>query len=208
MVAFALLEEERGVVEGRPSFEALSRWRGIMDRAEYSPAHKGHLNANLLHRASEPQKGDDDDVQEVPLAGGYSSDDVLQGRGKGVSKHRGNRRFRKVIKNCSLPYSRAQNNTARRQVVDRVLATIHEKGRFLEPSGDDTLWIELTDKKVREKISQVRCLKLTQPLLVCVLQAGTYRYPFRFLFTGSAIPISYPIFLRNGRSLCFIICHG
>jgi hypothetical protein len=45
--------------------------------------------------------------------------------------------------------------------VDRVLAIVHDKGRFLEPSGDDTLWIELTDKKVREKISQVCCLTVT-----------------------------------------------
>lgn len=86
----------------------------------------------------------------------YTDDDILQGRGKGVSKHRGNRRFRKVIKRYCHPYTRAKTNQERRKIVDLVLGEVRNKGRFLELCNSD--WVVLSEKKVREKVSQVRAL--------------------------------------------------
>ena len=91
------------------------------------------------------------------LPGGYTEDDILQGRGKGVLKHKGNQRFRKIIKRYNNAYARAQSNLERRKIVDLVLGEVTSWGRFLEPQKDsDAVWIELSENKVREKVSQVR----------------------------------------------------
>lgn len=99
---------------------------------------------------------DGTDEAGIPLPGGYTEDDILPGRGKGVSQHKGNRRFRKIIRRYCNPYMKAQTNQERRRIVDIVLQEVHSKGRFLEPSDDpNTNWIILTEKKIREKVSQV-----------------------------------------------------
>lgn len=100
-------------------------------------------------------KEEEEAVSGIPIRGDYNDDDILQGRGKGVSRHRGNRRFRKIIKRHCNAYTRAKNNRERRKIVDLVLGEVHNRGRFLELSSDSH-WVMLTEKKIREKVSQVR----------------------------------------------------
>jgi len=100
---------------------------------------------------------DDKDAQPrgFSLPGGYTEFDILQGRGKGVLKHKGNQRFRKIIKRYNNAYARAQSNLERRKIVDLVLGEVSSWGRFLELQKDsDAVWVELSESKVREKVSQ------------------------------------------------------
>ena len=103
--------------------------------------------------------GTDHEATGMALRRAYTEDDILQGRGKGVSKHRGNRRFRKIIKRYCSPYTRAKTNQERRKFVDIVLGEVHSRGRFLELC--DSRWVVMTEKKVREKVSQVRAPMLS-----------------------------------------------
>lgn len=86
----------------------------------------------------------------------YAENDILQGRGKGFSRHPGNRRFRKIVKRYTNEYAECQTNGERKVVVNRVLAEVKEKGRFVQlcDETDGTCFL-LAERKIREKVSQV-----------------------------------------------------
>ena len=107
----------------------------------------------VAKRKRAPNDDISDEARGMAIQGAYTDHDILQGRGKGVSKHRGNRRFRKIIKRYCNSYTQAKNNQERRRIVDLVLGEVHNRGRFLELHN--STWVVLTEKKIREKVSQV-----------------------------------------------------
>uniref|UniRef100_A0A7S3LGQ8 DUF6824 domain-containing protein n=1 Tax=Amphora coffeiformis TaxID=265554 RepID=A0A7S3LGQ8_9STRA len=140
----------------------------IPDPSHFAPVSERTLSSFLMMvpqyekmgytaRTKNDTMEDDKDAQPrgFSLPGGYTEFDILQGRGKGVLKHKGNQRFRKIIKRYNNAYARAQSNLERRKIVDLVLGEVSSWGRFLELQKDsDAVWVELSESKVREKVSQ------------------------------------------------------
>lgn len=82
--------------------------------------------------------------------------DVLYGRGGGTNHHPGNKRYRKMVEDRKLDYV----NSKRLDKPLVALAIIKEwrgqlpPGRFLKLDEKTGLWLDVGDKKAREKTSQ------------------------------------------------------
>lgn len=77
--------------------------------------------------------------------------DVLLGRGKGMESHHGNQLFQHLIRCNVVRYVHAENRIAKRDIIDAIVASIEEKGRFLKSEG--RTWRILDKDEARKKVS-------------------------------------------------------
>jgi hypothetical protein len=124
----------------------------------------------------EDELGDDDDEvldrsNEITKPGAH---DVLLGRGGGTNNHFGNVNFRKLVNEHKMRYlacSKVEKPKVAREVV-QIWRAMTPPGRFLSRKDDtrkgpgsvkdnNNIWLEVGDKKAREKASQ--CLRERTP---------------------------------------------
>lgn len=80
--------------------------------------------------------------------------DVLLGRGGLTNCHDGNRRFRTIVVDHQPEYLGARKKE-KAVIARRIVAIIHSNGgRFLKRADDCDAWVEVPDKRAREKTSQ------------------------------------------------------
>jgi len=84
------------------------------------------------------------------------ANDVLYGRGGGTNHHPGNKRYRKIVEGRKLDYVNSKR-------LDKPLVALEiirswrgqdPPGRFLKLDDSNSTWIDVGDKKAREKTSQ------------------------------------------------------
>jgi len=97
--------------------------------------------------------------------------DVLFGRGKRSNNHVGNLYFRMVVSNMANKYKTCAKLEKTALACD-IVKIIHAKGgRFLSPTPDPELWVEVTGQVLRRKTSQAlrdsfsRMLKINPPVM-------------------------------------------
>eukprot|EP00979_Chaetoceros_neogracilis_P001615 scaffold279_cov246-Chaetoceros_neogracile.AAC.8 len=138
---------------------------------------------NVIKKDREEQpdaKGEDSDTQETevsnedeedysnwPMEGikDPSTNDVLYGRGGGTNHHTGNKRYRKMVEGRKVDYVNSKR-------LDKPLVALNiiqrwrgqkPPGRFLKFDDKKESWLDVGDKKAREKTSQA--LREKAPLL-------------------------------------------
>ncbi|CAB9521604.1 Nitrilase family, member 2 [Seminavis robusta] len=82
--------------------------------------------------------------------------DVLSGRGAGITKHPGNKRWRELIHNNREKYTslpRNQRPLIAEQIV-KAVRSLNPPGRFLSKDVNTQLWYEIGDDKAAEKTAQ------------------------------------------------------
>ncbi|CAB9506256.1 Nitrilase family, member 2 [Seminavis robusta] len=82
--------------------------------------------------------------------------DVLCGRGAGITKHPGNKRWRELIRNNQEKYTslpRNQRPLIAEQIV-KAVRSLNPPGRFLSKDVNTQLWYEIGDAKAAEKTAQ------------------------------------------------------
>lgn len=80
--------------------------------------------------------------------------DCLPGRGKFISSHSGNKSFRELVRSYKDLYSKSTDKSS---VVTKFISEwggLSPRGRFLKRDAKTKKWVEMGDKKAREKISQ------------------------------------------------------
>lgn len=83
--------------------------------------------------------------------------DVLCGRGGDINIHPGNMKFRKLVTTNKRVYLTSRFKREKRIIAERILKDIKRQspsGRFLTRSVKDGPWLEITDVKARDKVSQ------------------------------------------------------
>jgi hypothetical protein len=96
-----------------------------------------------------------------------SPEDVLSGRGSGPNDHKGNIRFRKIVKSQKAEYVAASYRPEKKKIAQRVVDVTQENGaRFLRratanereklgiPEDIDEAWLLMDDSAVLEKAKQ------------------------------------------------------
>lgn len=118
--------------------------------------------------ADEDEEEDDtQDYTNWPLEGikDPSKNDVLYGRGGGTNHHDGNKRYRKLVEGRKVDYVNSKR-------LDKPLVSLdiirewrgqRPPGRFLKFDEKKEVWLDVGDKKAREKTSQA--LREKAPLL-------------------------------------------
>lgn len=83
-----------------------------------------------------------------------TDNDVLSGRGGATNHHTGNVRFRELVKQHQGAYIRAQRRE-KPNIASQIVAEVRKRGgRFLKQQLPEKLWVDVGDKKAREKTSQ------------------------------------------------------
>jgi hypothetical protein len=84
--------------------------------------------------------------------------DVLLGRGKIHTEHRGNERLHTALRIQSVRYSSATSRHEKTAIIQEIVQSIHNEstppGRFLEFDKDANGWVEVDDAAARKKVSQ------------------------------------------------------
>ena len=131
-------------------------------------------NSNNTKRKDSKDGGAGYNGEEVTKPGPH---DVLLGRGGGTNNHSGNINFRKLVNEHKMRYlacSKIEKPNVAREVVD-LWKKLEPRGRFLtrkedtkgktNANGDEiVVWVEVPEKKAREKASQ--CLRERTPDVV------------------------------------------
>jgi len=89
--------------------------------------------------------------------GGVGNNDVLCGRGGLTNHHPGNIRFRSLVRRFQPDYLKAskRNKAGIAHEIVAIIRTLSPSGRFLKKdSKDPHAWIDIGDRKAREKTSQ------------------------------------------------------
>jgi len=88
--------------------------------------------------------------------------DVLCGRDKHSTDHRGNRRFRAIVQLHSARYQSARRRIEKTEIAREVVATIDEEGgRFIRFDDDLDCWVQLDSVEAHEKVSHaLRSVKM------------------------------------------------
>jgi hypothetical protein len=84
------------------------------------------------------------------------ANDVLSGRGAGVSNHPGNIFYRNLVKNYKLEYSQS-NLQRKKEIIRFIIDTIQQTsppGRFLSQNPNSKEWETVPDDKVQKKTGQ------------------------------------------------------
>jgi len=83
--------------------------------------------------------------------------DVLCGRGRGISKHIGNIRYRELIFERRVEYSKLPNEHKiyLSQSIVYAVRTLNPPGRFLQRDPATNSWFDVGDQRAKEKTSQV-----------------------------------------------------
>lgn len=82
------------------------------------------------------------------------ANDVLSGRGAGISNHPGNIFYRNLVKNHKLEYSQSSLQR-KKEIIRFIIDTIHQKsGRFLSQNPNTKEWETVSDDKVQKKTGQ------------------------------------------------------
>lgn len=80
--------------------------------------------------------------------------DVLCGRGGATNNHPGNKRFRAKVAEHMPEYLQARKKE-KAVIAKRIVHEIKQDGgRFLKHDANNDVWVEVTDKRAREKTSQ------------------------------------------------------
>lgn len=91
-------------------------------------------------------------VAKVP-----TDSDVLSGRGKGVNNHKGNIRFRDIVRKYKNDFLEAESKKIKTHITAMIVKEIRSldpPGRFLEPHGMSDLWVEIGDENAMKKTAQ------------------------------------------------------
>jgi hypothetical protein len=85
---------------------------------------------------------------------GLHANDVLCGRGGATNNFIGNKRFRDLVQDHKARYLAAKKND-KQKIARQIVTIIQERGgRFLRKDDMSDAWIDIGEKKAREKTSQ------------------------------------------------------
>jgi serine/threonine protein kinase len=143
---------------------------GNVDERGSSPPAVGKTDSAADSNAS---MDDDDNVgygETIVMPGPH---DVLLGRGNDTNNHSGNKAFRALISEHKIRYASCGKNekpNVAREVVE-IWKNLDPSGRFLarrDNHGEQSGWVEVPEKKAREKASQ--CLRERTPEVYAFLR--------------------------------------
>lgn len=82
--------------------------------------------------------------------------DVLCGRGKGVNNHKGNIRFRDIVRKHTIKYhENSTTKTEKSYITSLIVAKIRSlQGRFLELDQKTNSWTDIGDRRAKRKAAQ------------------------------------------------------
>mmetsp|Transcript_10907 Transcript_10907/g.16352 ORF Transcript_10907/g.16352 Transcript_10907/m.16352 type:complete len:694 (-) Transcript_10907:105-2186(-) len=127
----------------------------------------GEAEAEVAKVSVDEDEDDTQDYSNWPMEGikDPSKNDVLYGRGGGTNHHDGNKRYRKMVEGRKVDYVNSKRLDKPLVALDIIRQWRGQRppGRFLKFDEKKEAWIDVGDKKAREKTSQA--LREKAPLL-------------------------------------------
>eukprot|EP00934_Nitzschia_sp_Nitz4_P003682 Nitzschia sp. Nitz4//scaffold141_size107518//87781//88335//NITZ4_004295-RA/size107518-processed-gene-0.92-mRNA-1//1//CDS//3329536345//3672//frame0 len=88
------------------------------------------------------------------MTAAIAPNDVLCGRGGATNNHPGNKKFRSIVAEHMDEYLQARKKE-KATIAKRIVTQIKEAGgRFLKRDQDTDVWVEVPERRAREKTSQ------------------------------------------------------